>query len=234
MDKQKASEGQQIARAISECVNNIQEDLVTFARLVYLLIEDSDLRLAAGWDSEEEMFNDPVVKQGFGYAISLDSEWQVYRLKRMLRVDAQMPEAGILEVGAWTNITQTSKIKELEELAATSGLDNLEKIQKAAEIIVRPRNEPNPDEKEHLVEYDESSHILFVDGSPVLRFTTNDNKKLIRTVSRLLHDADGFALSGNRLMAQGAESREIATFICGDEELNMWVARKLKAKKMAY
>jgi len=228
--KQRAAEGQQIFAAIEDCVNNIQQNIVIFGRLVYLLIEDAELRKAAGWDSEDEMFADPLIKQGFEYVISLESEWQVYRLKRMLKLDAAMPEANILETQGWTGITQTSKIAELESLSEEK-IDKEEKASIAASIILRPNKKEETEDIKAIL-FDTETNTVFVDGIPTMRFTTQDQAIIIRTLSRLLHVSDSFGVSGNKLVSRGKELKDVAEILSTDKEMFFWLTKRLRARKI--
>lgn len=228
----KTKEGQAIALRMEECVDFIQERLVEFARCITLLLEDNELMRAAGWNNKEEMYADPVVKRGLSYAMSIESEWQIYRLENMLKVDAALPDANILETPNWTDITQSEKMRELKGVVADETLSYNEKVEAAREIVSRPKAEKETEES-HTIEFNPSTQMVSVDGVPAIQFDTKDSNKVFRVLSRLIHDTDKLSVSrDNQLEAWGANGKEsVGKVVAKDQDLQLWIMKRLRARR---
>lgn len=232
----KAAEGQEILAQIESCVETIEKNLVLFARLIKVLLDDPELMRAAGWETEAIMFGDPVVRRGFAQAIDLTSEQQVYRLKRMLELDNQLPDADILvSPFGWTDITQTKKIREIEEVVKSDAPIS-EKEERAREIVYRPKAETEPDES-HEVQYNSDEKIIYVDGIPAIKLVTKNQNQIARFVSRLYHNNDRMVLDGSEhIIAMGNDGDTqigeiILPKIDDREKMVVWILKRLRARR---
>lgn len=224
-------QGQEIALSMERYVENIQENLVQFARCITLLLENENLMRAAGWNTKEEMYADPMIRQGLSYAMSIESEWQIYRLENMLKIDAALPDANILETPSWTTITQTDKMGELKDLVKNDELSYDEKVVAAREIVTRPKS--NSVEESHVIEFNPTTRLVIVDGVPAIQFTTMDTNKQFRVVSRLIHDTDKLTVSrDNQLMSFGENGTEqVGDVVTKDEDMQLWIMKRLRARR---
>jgi hypothetical protein len=201
----RAHELRQLVQTAGEGIDDLFEQGM---RALFEFVRDPALRITAGWDSVEEMWEDPDVRKITRVAIG--SYEQRRRVTRLMYVDHVLPDLSLFRQARLSGVTQTPKLNALESVAQAAEVGKIsreEAVARGEEIL---ESEVSPAVKTvGARQYSVLHSKVRFDGRPVVEFT--DTAAGVRLASLLLHlPKINWRIEGRNVVAYIEDERFIA------------------------